>query len=206
MPGVKRRRSRSGRPAKRRMTKQFMQNYAKKVRAKKSFATRVKRTVLKMSETKYKNLDITANTNAFDGDGDLQSGQSRVFNNGGTEFRIWDNQTTSTNGIWPSQGDTDANREGDRIMCIGMKIRGKLTFLPQYRNSLVKAWYVPYNDLQVSGSGRAGQDRIKFKTVPKGQCVTEGDGAEGGPSVELCPGIPVSRFPRSNDFSQGCCP
>ena len=147
MPGVKRRRSRSGRPAKRRMTKKFMQNYARKVR-RKSFATRVKRTVLKMSETKYKNLDVTANTNQFDGDGTYQTAQSRIFNQGGTRFRLWSDVTTSQSGIWPSQGDTDANREGDRIMCVGMKIRGKLTFLPQYRNALIKAWYLPYNDLQ----------------------------------------------------------
>jgi hypothetical protein len=130
------------------MTKQFMQNYARKTRARKSFATKVKRTVLKLSETKYKSLDINASTNQFDGEGTYQANYHRIFQNSGTRFRLWSDETTSTNGIWPSQGETDANREGDRIYCTGIKIRGSVSFAPNLREAIVKAWYVPYNDLQ----------------------------------------------------------
>lgn len=125
-----------------------MQSYARKVRAKKTFASKVKKTVLKMSETKFKGMDVKDNTNTFDGTGTYQSAQKRLFNNSGHRWRLWDSTTTSINGIFPSQGDSDANREGDRIMCTGIKIRGKLEFNAQHARSVVKAYYVPYNDLQ----------------------------------------------------------
>lgn len=148
MPLGKRNRSRSNRAPKRRMTSKFMQNYARKSRAKRSFQSRVKKTVLKMSETKYKGMDVTSNTNTFDGNGSYQTAQKRLFNNTGHRWRLWDNTTNSANGVWPSQGDTDANREGDRIMATGIKIRGKLEFNAQHSRQVVKAYYVPYNDLQ----------------------------------------------------------
>ena len=113
-----------------------------------SFQARVKKTVLKMSETKYKGMDVKYNTNANDGNGSYQYGFKRLFNNSGHRWRLWDSGTTSANGIWPSQGDTDANREGDRIMATGIKVRGKLEFNAQHARSIVKAYYVPYNDLQ----------------------------------------------------------
>lgn len=117
-------------------------------KARRTFATKVKKTVLKMSETKFKGMDVTSNTNPTDGAGSYQTTHKRLFNNVGHRWRLWDNTTTSTNGVFPSQGDTDANREGDRIMATGIRIRGKLEFDPRFVRSLVKAYYVPYNDLQ----------------------------------------------------------
>ena len=66
MPGVKRRRSRTNRPAKKRMTKKFMQNYARRRRR---ATTRIKKTILKMSETKYKGMNMSDKTNETDGNG-----------------------------------------------------------------------------------------------------------------------------------------
>ena len=77
-----------------------------------------------------------------------QNNYTRVFNNRGTAYRLWDATTTSVNGLWPQQGGSDGHREGDRIMCTGFRIRGRANFLPQFKNCIVKMFYVPYNNVQ----------------------------------------------------------
>lgn len=126
MPGVKRRRSRTNRPAKKRMTKKFMQNYARRRRR---ATTRIKKTILKMSETKYKSFYANDMNDAFDPDGGILNDRNetsrRLGHNRITRVRLWDETTTAANGLWPQPGDQDSSREGDRINCTGFKVRGK---------------------------------------------------------------------------------
>ena len=58
----------------------------------------------------------------FHGVNSYQNSSQRIFNNRGTAFRLWDQSTISTNGIWPQQGVSDGHRDGDRIMCVGSAV------------------------------------------------------------------------------------
>lgn len=135
----KRNRSRSNRAPKRTKTKAA-------ARRRRTFVSKVKKTVLKLAETKYKGCDLTWMTDPATGDNytTLQQAQRRLTNNSCTLVRLWDETTNSVTGIWPSQGDGDANREGDRIMCTGLMIRGLMNVHPQFQGLRVKMFYVPY--------------------------------------------------------------
>lgn len=124
--------------------------FPRRRRRRSSFATKVKKIVLRTSETKYKGCDLTWMTDPATGDNytTLQQAQRRMTNNSCTLVRLWDTSTSSITGIWPSQGDTDSNREGDRIMCTGFMIRGLFSVHPQFQGLRVKMFYVPYNDGQ----------------------------------------------------------
>jgi hypothetical protein len=71
-----------------------------------------------------------------------------VNHNAVQAFRLWDNTTDSVTGIWPSLGDSDANRDGDRIMCTGMMLRGVVNFNANAQGAMIKLFYLPFESSQ----------------------------------------------------------
>lgn len=148
MPAVKRRRSRSNRPAKKRMSKKFMQNYARKQR---KSTTRIKKTLLNLSETKYKSFDVNAVAPSTSNTATamiVDAADKSFRNNRILRMRLWDETTNATNGLWPQPGYQDSGREGDRIMCTGIRIRGVVEIPQAMNGSIIKVFYLPYNTNQ----------------------------------------------------------
>jgi len=85
------------------------------------------------------------------------------------EFRMW----SSTTSVFPSQGNGDGNRIGDRIYPKGIRVRMCLDVPWDRKNVKVKAYYLPYNSDQGSPTsygdlfhnvvGNSRVDPIQFK-------------------------------------------
>lgn len=135
MPGVKRRRRAiSSRPPKRRMT--AMQQYVTKVgkyKRQANMAAQVKKIIRSTAETKYRSLSTD---------------EGAIYHNNGNNHILWTLGGSTSNSIWPDQGNADLNREGDRIYADKIKVRGVLTIPDDRKNVMIKLFYVPYNSSQ----------------------------------------------------------
>lgn len=91
----------------------------------------IKRQILSTTETKYKSRTLT-NT-------------AQYYHNQLHKTTIWD---TSQYGLFPQQGSSDAEREGDEIYTQGIMVRGMMACHANYPNTKVKFYYVPCNSVQ----------------------------------------------------------
>lgn len=133
----KRRRSTSVRPSKRARyaTKNYAVGYKTGVYKRKrynrsKFAKAVKKVLLKTCETKYVSKSIST-TNFYH---DTLKG-----------INLWDGGATT---LFPPQGDSDGNRNGDEIYVTGIMIRGVFTVPYDRRNMRMRMWFVPHNTNQ----------------------------------------------------------
>ena len=117
-------------------------------------AKTIKAIQLKEQETNYKNIKPTIGALAHDSI---------------NEFRMW----SSTTSVFPSQGNGDGNRIGDRIYPKGIRVRMCLDVPFDRNNVKVKVYYLPYNsdqgtpttygDLFHNVVGNSRIDPIQFK-------------------------------------------
>lgn len=146
----------------------------------------IKRTVLKTSETKHKSYMMTNNAQYYH---DLLH-----------KTTIWD---TTNHTLFPGQGSSDSEREGDEIYTQGIKIRAVLKIPTDRKNTAVKFWYVPGNtvqgdpattDFQHQVTGNAWIDPVQHKRWPgmrylgkvrPGYGMTNLDGPVHGQQKEL---------------------
>lgn len=63
-------------------------------------------------------------------------------------YELWIPADDFTNGMWPTQGNTDGNRKGDEILCQGIKLRGILSVPYDRRATVLKMYFVQYNSSQ----------------------------------------------------------
>lgn len=63
-------------------------------------------------------------------------------------YELWIPADDFTNGMWPTQGNTDGNRKGDEILCQGIKLRGILSVPYDRRATVLKVFFVQYNSSQ----------------------------------------------------------
>jgi len=149
MPAVKRySRRKSRRPTKRMRTGPYSAKVRANMRRKNNFARSVKKIILKQSETKHKVLPLDYGRGVNDPTFSNVAERHNVDHNSIQAFRLWETGTTSVTGLWPSQGDTDSNREGDRIMCTGFMLRGEVNFNANAQGAMVKLFYLPYESSQ----------------------------------------------------------
>lgn len=143
MPKRARSRSASRRPTARR---RLFPTRRRKRRS--TFASKVKKVILKTSETKHKVLPVDYGRGKDDLSFSNVTERHDVNHNDIQAFRLWDNTTNSTTGLWPSQGDTDSNRDGDRIMATGIMLRGEVNFNANAQGAMIKLFYIPFESSQ----------------------------------------------------------
>jgi len=128
----KRNRFRGGRARKRLKFTRTRKKFGKYAR-KASLAKKVKAIIRKTSETKYRTL---------------ATDEGSIYYNNGNNNIIWTQGGTTSNSVWPDQGDSDLNREGDRIFATKIVSRGVFTVPDDRKNVTIKLFYVPYNSSQ----------------------------------------------------------
>lgn len=94
----------------------------------------IKRVTLKQSETKYRTYNYT------------QPG-AQTHNNVHS-FHLWDAGASGSSVIWPGQGTSDADRIGDSLFAVGIKLRMYFQIPSNRKNVTIKLWYLPYNSTQ----------------------------------------------------------
>jgi len=124
-----------------------------------SLVKAVKAINLGLSETKYKTKADT---------------MSNLYHDNLYDYQLWDSSGTAN--IFPSQGSSDAQRIGDRIMCQGIRIRMALQIPWDRRNLNLKIWFLPFNNGQGSPttygeffhnvSGNSQLDPVQTKRWP----------------------------------------
>lgn len=130
MPVKRRRSSSGGSYAKRRKMPYRRPGYSLKSRfmrmKSRGFARKIKNTMLKMSETKYKSTNLHIASLNHD------------------TLNIVCNMSPSQP-LYPTQGSGDGNRIGDEIYITGFKIRGDVELPYDRKNVTLKFWVVEYD-------------------------------------------------------------
>lgn len=101
-----------------------------------AFARRVKRVVFGLAEKKYKSINLNAQTAAAPWTHD----SLRYAN-------LW-NFPASQSSLFPSQGASDGERNGDEIYVHGIRVRGVLDVPYDRPDTEIKMWFVPWNSVQ----------------------------------------------------------
>jgi len=132
MPLGKRRRSGGGPMRKKKRTYSQRTKFGKYAR-RASLASKIKNVIRRVSETKYKVLGVD---------------EGAIYHNNSNAMGLWYPGAGVGGSIWPDQGNTDHNREGDRIYCDKVVVRGVLTIPDDRKNVMVKVFWVPHNNTQ----------------------------------------------------------
>lgn len=85
-----------------------------------------------------------------------------IKHNGITQVPMWYPAQPLGQNMMPTQGHTDGNRNGDEIMCQGIKVRGVLTVPHDRRATIVRMYYLPYNTVQGDPTQR---DQLFHNTI-----------------------------------------
>lgn len=107
-------------------------------RGKTSFARAVKSVMFSLAEKKYKSINLNAQTTLAPWNHDSLSRADLWNSPGGASF----------NTLFPIQGNSDGERNGDEIYVHGIRVRGVIDVVYDRPDTEIKMWFVPHNSTQ----------------------------------------------------------